>query len=180
MRTGNMFASLAAIGGVVFVASLLVACSGGEDRPGSGSISGSGSGTGVGIGSGVVEDKPDGATQVDVLLSEWAITPSETSVRAGEIYFLVENAGPDDAHEFVVIRTDEAPDALPVVEGRVPEGDVDLVDEIRPYTPGSSASITLDLEPGKYVFICNIAEVEGGELESHYELGMRVGFEVVE
>jgi uncharacterized cupredoxin-like copper-binding protein len=99
-------------------------------------------------------------------------------VPAGEIYFLVENAGPVDPHEFVVIRTDLAPGALPVEEGKVPEDDIDLVDEIEPFAPGSSASVTLDLEAGSYVFICNIAEIEEGELESHYGLGMRVAFTV--
>jgi hypothetical protein len=34
----------------------------------------------------------------------------------------------------------------------------------------------LDLEPGSYVLICNIAEGEEGELESHYEEGMRTAF----
>jgi uncharacterized cupredoxin-like copper-binding protein len=176
---------------------LLVACSDGEDRPsvdviddGSGSGSGSGSvsasGTGSGsasasgepVSAGEVKDKPAGAEQVDVTLKEFAIESSALTVNAGQIYFLVENAGPDDAHEFVVIRTDDEPDALPVEDGRVPEDNVDIVDEIEPFTPGSSASITLDLEAGHYVFICNIAEIEDGELESHYEEGMRIAFTV--
>ena len=186
-----------AFGGVVVASVLLVACSDddGEDRPGvdviqdgtgsgSGSVSASGTGSGSAsasgepAGTGVVEDKPADATQVDITLREWEVSTSQPSVPAGEIYFLVENAGPVDPHEFVVIRTDLAPDALPVEEGKVPEDDIDLVDEIEPFAPGSSASVTLDLEAGSYVFICNIAEVEEGELESHYQLGMRVAFAV--
>ena len=77
-----------------------------------------------------------------------------------------------------MIRTDLEPVALPVEEGHVPEEDVELVDEIEPFAPGTSASITLDLKAGSYVFICNIAEMENGELESHYEEGMRVAFTV--
>ncbi|MEX2245435.1 MAG: hypothetical protein WEC75_01995 [Dehalococcoidia bacterium] len=126
---------------------------------------------------GVVGDKPDGATQVDIILSEWGIAAPATAT-AGKIYFLVQNAGPEDAHEFVVIRTDLAPDALPVEDGRIPEDEVDLLDEIEPFTPGSSASLVLDLEPGSYVLICNIAEVEEGELESHYQMGMHTAFTV--
>lgn len=122
--------------------------------------------------------KPADAEQVGVTLAEWEIRLDRQSAPAGEIYFLVENAGPDDPHEFVVIRTDEAPDALPVEEGRVPDDEVDLVDEIEPFEPGSIASITLNLEPGSYVLICNIAEVEDGEIESHYEEGMRTAFTV--
>jgi uncharacterized cupredoxin-like copper-binding protein len=127
---------------------------------------------------GVVQPKPEGAAQVDVTLREWAIEVAAPAVAAGQVYFLVDNVGPDDAHEFVVVRTDEAPDALPVVDGRVPEDDVDIVDEIEPFLPATSASLTLDLEPGSYVFLCNIAEVKGFELQSHYQLGMRTAFTV--
>jgi uncharacterized cupredoxin-like copper-binding protein len=192
-RTGVIALTLL---GLTAGAAVLTACSDddGEDRPGvevigtagsgsgSGSASGSasGSGTGVGVEPGVVEAKPADATQVDVTLSEWAVEPSETSVAAGTIYFLVTNAGPEDPHEFVVIKTDEPFDALPVVEGQVPEDEVDLLDEIEPFAVDSRASLVLDLEPGKYVLICNIAEIEDGELESHYEEGMRVAFEVTD
>lgn len=127
---------------------------------------------------GVVEPPPEGAEQVGVTLQEWAVTPERESVEAGSVYFLVENAGPDDPHELVIIRTDEAHDELPVEEGRVPEDEVDMVDEIEPFSAGSSASIALDLEPGSYALICNIAEVEGFELESHYQLGMSAPFTV--
>ncbi len=117
--------------------------------------------------------KPDAATQLDVSLAEFTITTSTTTVPAGEVYLLVQNAGPDDAHEFVVIKTDLAADALPTVDGRVPEDEVDLLAEIEPFAVGATGSLTLDLEAGSYVLICNIAEEEEGELESHYELGMR-------
>lgn len=186
---------LIAAGGLAVALTLGVAC-GGEDRPavdvvddgsasgsGTGSVSASGatggaSATGGPIGEGAVEEKPADAAQVDVTLSEWSIRTSSPSVEAGQVYFLVENAGPDDPHEFVIIRSDAEADALPVVEGRVPEDEVEIAGEIEPFVPGSSASITVELEPGSYVLICNIAEVEDGELESHYELGMRTAFTV--
>ncbi len=127
---------------------------------------------------GVVEPKPEDATQVDVTLTEWSIELRQPTVAAGKFYFLVENAGPEDAHEFVVIRSEEAPADLPTEEGRVPEDKVILVNEIEPFLPDSSASLVLSLDAGNYVLICNIAEVEEGELESHYELGMRTSFVV--
>jgi uncharacterized cupredoxin-like copper-binding protein len=127
---------------------------------------------------GVVVPPPEGAQQVDVTLQEWSVNPASDSVEAGLVYFLVENAGPDDPHEFVIIKTDEDPAELPVEEGRVPEDEVEMIDEIEPFTPGSSASIAVDLEPGSYALICNIAEIEGFELESHYELGMSASFTV--
>lgn len=121
---------------------------------------------------------PDGATAIDVTLKEWEVIVGSASAPAGQIYFRVTNDGPDHPHEFVVIRSDLAPDALPVEEGRVPEDEVELLDEIEPFAVGSTGSLTLDLEPGNYVLICNIAETEDGELESHYELGMRTAFVV--
>jgi len=129
-------------------------------------------------GQGVVKPRADDATQVEVGLREWAVQPAVSSVAAGKIYFLVENTGPVDPHEFVIIRTDDDPALLPTQGGRVPEDEVDLIDEIEPFAANSSASIQLELEPGNYAFICNIAEVEEGELESHYELGMHAAFTV--
>ena len=185
MRFSAIF-RLAAFATIGLLAALLVACSG-EDRPnvdviddGSSSTDGtsSGSATGEPAGPGVVEDKAEGATEVDVTLREWEISTSTKTVAAGEIYFKVDNVGPEDAHEFVIVRTDLAPGDLPVEDGKVPEDQIDIVDEIEPFTPGSSASIAVDLEPGSYVFICNVADVQDGEVESHYQLGMRTAFTV--
>ena len=63
----------------------------------------------------------DGAaagTTVNVTLVEWGVAPDTSSVPAGEVIFQITNSGPDDVHEFVVIRTDLAPDALPTDAGR--------------------------------------------------------------
>ncbi len=179
----------------------------GEDRPGiqvieseTGSVSvsvsatgtGSVSGTGVvsvsgatGVATvtgvaeaGVVQPRPSAARQVAVTLKEWAILPEQAQVEAGPVYFLVNNAGPDDPHELVIIKTDTAPGELPVVEGMVPEDQVNMIGEIEPFLPGTEASGVFNLQPGDYLLICNIAEIEEGELESHYELGMRVSFTV--
>ena len=130
-------------------------------------------------GPGVVVARPEGATRVNVELREWAIVADVEEVEAGEIYFFVENVGPDDPHEFLVIRIGDADlRDIPVVDGRVPEDEIDFADEIEPFAVDSVASIVIDLPPGKYLLLCNIAEVEDGELESHYELGMRTRFNV--
>ncbi len=127
---------------------------------------------------GVVHPKPEGVTEVRVSLAEWTLEPSVTSVEAGDIYFLVDNLGPEHPHELVVIRTDLAPDALPTIhDGSVPEDDIELVGEIEEFAPASSASHVFHLEAGNYVLICNIVE-ETGNLESHYGEGMRVAFTV--
>lgn len=100
------------------------------------------------------------------------------SVAAGQVYFLVRNAGPENAHEFVIVKTDLAPDKLPVESNKVPENKVTIVDEIEPFTPTSSGSIAVNLTAGSYALICNISEVESGQVESHYQLGMQVAFRV--
>lgn len=120
-----------------------------------------------------------GATTIDVELREYSVVLSENSAPAGTITFNVTNAGPNDPHEFVVIRSDLAPDALPKDEdGAVIEDEVDVVDEVEELAVGDSAELTVDLEPGKYVLICNLVEEEDGEVEAHYTLGMRTGFTV--
>jgi uncharacterized cupredoxin-like copper-binding protein len=121
---------------------------------------------------GVVQTPPPGAATLEVTLKEWAITTDQPAVAAGEVYFLATNAG-GEAHEMVVIKTDLAPDALPETDGKVPEDEIDLIGEISPFSPGSSASTVLELEPGNYVLICNVVKQAGdGEIKSHYLEGM--------
>ena len=116
---------------------------------------------------------------MDITLQEYAIIPGAASVPAGSVTFNITNAGPDEVHEFVVIQTDLAPDALPTGkdgsvdeegEGVAPQGEVEDV------AVGDTPTLTLDLAAGSYVFICNIVDTDTGE--SHYQQGMRVGFTV--
>jgi uncharacterized cupredoxin-like copper-binding protein len=133
---------------------------------------GTGTGTGTGVGPGEVKPKPPEAAQVNVTLAEWSVTPDPTTISAGGVYFLANNMGPADPHELVIIRTDLPPDQLPVVDGKVPEDQVEFIGEIEAFAPGTQAADTFTLAPGSYALICNIAEMEGGQLESHYQLGM--------
>lgn len=123
----------------------------------------------------VAETRPAGGTVVEVLLNEFAVVPDKTTVPAGSITFNATNQGPDDEHEFVIIRSDLAPGALPTgADGSVPEDEVDFVDEIEGLAVGASGSVTVDLAAGKYVLICNIVQTEpDGTIESHYQQGMR-------
>jgi len=125
------------------------------------------------------DDDDDGPTAIDVALAEWSVTPSSASATAGDVTFSVTNNG-EEPHEFLVIRTDLAPDALPTDDdGKVPEEEIDLIDEIEPFAAGTTEEITLNLDAGSYVLICNIVElVPGEEPESHYVQGMRTSFTV--
>lgn len=114
---------------------------------------------------------------VAVALQEFAIGATPASVPAGSVTFEATNNGPEDEHELVVVRTDLAPEALPTnPDGSVnEEGEgVEALDEIEEFAVGETQSLTLDLEAGSYVLICNIYTAE--EQESHYQEGMRLGF----
>lgn len=120
-----------------------------------------------------------GGESVDVTLQEFAVIPSTASVSSGEVTFNATNEGPNDVHEFVVFKTDLAPDALPTdADGVVDEeGEgLELVDEIEDIEVGDEASLTVDLDAGNYVLICNIYDED--EQEAHYQEGMRTGFTV--
>lgn len=119
------------------------------------------------------------AAGVDVTLQEWAVVADPDSTAAGDVTFNLTNDGPDDPHEFVIIRSDEAPDALPTdADGAVIEEEVDVVDEVEEIEVGNTAELTVGLDAGSYVLLCNVTEEEDGEIESHYQLGMRTSFTV--
>jgi uncharacterized cupredoxin-like copper-binding protein len=100
---------------------------------------------------------------------DFGIALEETSTPAGSTTFDITNDGPS-THEFVVFKTDLAEDALPVDGSTVTEETLDLVDEAEDIAPGVGTSLTVDLEPGSYVVICNI--------EGHYGAGMHAALTV--
>ena len=119
------------------------------------------------------------ATVVAVSLQEWAVVPAQSSAPAGDVTFEVTNDGPDDIHEFVVLKTDLDPAELPVDENGVvsEEGDaIEVIDEIEDIPVGDSQDLTVSLDAGNYVLLCNIWSED--EQEAHYEMGMRVAFTV--
>jgi uncharacterized cupredoxin-like copper-binding protein len=93
------------------------------------------------------------------------LTPSATTVAAGQVSFTVSNAGPSP-HEFVIVKGDPTgttgDEAGRVSEeGHVggPEGP-----EIGNINSGHTKSLTVDLPPGTYTIMCN--------LPGHYVAGM--------
>jgi uncharacterized cupredoxin-like copper-binding protein len=114
-----------------------------------------------------------------VTLQEWSVLPEVASADAGEITFHVTNDGPEDVHEFVVIKTDLAPGDLPTDEtGSVDEeGEgMEVMGEVEDLAIDASEDLTLTLEAGNYVLLCNIYSED--EQEAHYEEGMRTAFTV--
>jgi uncharacterized cupredoxin-like copper-binding protein len=153
--------------GVIFAGVLLAAC--GDDETDSGATATPGGTTSA----------ADGGIEIDVTLQEFSIIPEADSAEAGEITFNVENVGPDDVHEFVIMKTELDPDALPTVDdGSVDEAGegIEVIDEIEDIPVGETQTLTVDLEAGSYVLVCNIYDET--ENEAHYAEGMRTAFTV--
>lgn len=120
-----------------------------------------------------------GGGTVNVTLQEWSVQRDKVELPAGSITFEVNNAGPDDIHEFVVIRTELDPGSLPTDStGAVDESGegMEVMGEIEDIAVGASDTLTLDLAAGKYALICNIYSAD--ENEAHYHEGMRTDFTV--
>jgi uncharacterized cupredoxin-like copper-binding protein len=117
-----------------------------------------------------------GPTKIDAALTTYKITLSQDSAKAGDIVFHVHNDATDLLHEFVIFKTDLAPDALPLNdEGAVDEegAGVTHIDEVE-VEPGQAADLAVNLAAGNYVLICNINDNN----EMHYGHGMYVEFTV--
>ena len=119
---------------------------------------------------------------VDVVLKEFAVVPSVTSIEHGKVTFNATNAGPNDKHEMVLLKTDLGILALPAsAEGKVDEEGAGLttIGEIAEFDVGKTGTATFDLAPGRYVLVCNIVQDEpDGTKESHYLKGMVIEFTV--
>jgi uncharacterized cupredoxin-like copper-binding protein len=130
---------------------------------------------------GATESPADTTQTVDVTLQEWAVVPTQSSVKAGSVTFEVTNAGPEDKHEFVIFRTDLGARGMPLGPDNAvdEEGEgVELIGEIEEFEVGTTESATFELAPGKYVFLCNLVEEDAGTTEVHYQLGMSIDFTV--
>lgn len=117
-----------------------------------------------------------GPQQIDVGLTTYKIDMSKTEANAGDIVFHVHNDATDLVHEFVIFRTDLAPDAMPLnSEGAVDEEGpgVTHVDEVE-VEAGQAADLAVNLTPGNYVMVCNINDND----EMHYAHGMYQAFTV--
>lgn len=117
-----------------------------------------------------------GPSKIDVGLTTYQITMSKTSAKSGDIIFHVHNDATDLTHEFVIFKTDLPEDQLPLTaEGAVDEEGAGIthVDEVE-VEPGQASDLTVNLEPGNYVMICNINDNN----EQHYMHGMHRAFTV--
>jgi uncharacterized cupredoxin-like copper-binding protein len=112
-----------------------------------------------------------GGTTVNVRLVEFSVVPSPDSAPAGPVTFDAQNNG-TIPHDFLVIKTDLAQDALPVDQSSftVDTSHLDVLNQPSPINTEDSQQVTLNLASGHYVLICNVA--------THYQAGMHVSFTV--
>lgn len=107
---------------------------------------------------------------ITVKISEFKIELSSSIGKAGDVVFDVQNSGAL-LHEFAILKTDLAVEKLPLApDGTVDEDKLELMDEIEDIDPTKSGKLTVKLDPGKYVIICNVA--------GHYASKMFVAFTV--
>jgi mono/diheme cytochrome c family protein len=112
-----------------------------------------------------------GAQQVDVeLTDEFEVTADPDSIATGAAQFNVSNDGAG-IHNFRVVLTDLAPDALPLEGNQVDEDALTLGARSSNIPGRESATVTAQqLAPGAYVLFCNVP--------NHYESGMFTEFTV--
>jgi len=110
-------------------------------------------------------------TRIDVTMTDYEMQLSAPSAKAGQITFHIQNDAEPTVHEFVVVSTDMMAADLPVGEDLlVDESLFTPVDEVEDLESGKSANLTVTLEPGHYILLCNIP--------GHFTLGMHADFTV--
>jgi len=97
---------------------------------------------------------------IGVTLTDFEVDADTSTVEAGEITFAIDNDA-SQVHEFVVVRSDLAPSALPLDEdGLVDErGEgLEFVDEVEDLQASESATLTVSLTRGTYFLLCNLPD----------------------
>jgi uncharacterized cupredoxin-like copper-binding protein len=138
MSSTRRFAALVAIGAAVAVP--VAGCGGGDNNETNADTS---EATGTASG-GAVATGPGG--QVQLSATDYKFTPSDPTVKSGQVTFDVRNDG-QTAHSLEVEDVNGEDEEI---EGDIP--------------PGQSGTLKVDLPPGKYEFYCPV--------DGHKQLGM--------
>jgi uncharacterized cupredoxin-like copper-binding protein len=100
---------------------------------------------------------------VYVKLGEFWVMPTVSSVHAGKVTFIAQNAGMA-VHELMIER---APIKLSAPGQPVEDAAMSMIDDMK---TGQSGRMTLRLTPGKYELFCNVP--------GHYSSGQHIAFTV--
>ncbi|MCB1496028.1 MAG: hypothetical protein KDJ86_09605 [Bauldia sp.] len=113
-----------------------------------------------------------GTPGVDLSKATMGIKLSTDTAPHGIVAFKVTNDSKDTIHEMIVLQLANPGQPLPYDEGtqRVDEEMAGDKGEVSELDPGQSGSLTLNLQAGEYLLICNVA--------GHYGAGMWTEFTV--
>lgn len=110
--------------------------------------------------------------RVEVALKDFGLVASPGSIQAGPVAFAIQNSGAAP-HEFVIVQSGLAPDQLPQIEQKfVDLKQLQVIATTGPIDGGKREDVAVNLRPGRYVLLCNVA--------SHYISGMYAAFSVSE
>ena len=112
------------------------------------------------------------ATPIGVELGNDHVILSTTEIGAGGVVFEIENRSSDLVHEVEVFGGAVDGALLPVSNSVADTTGLTLIDEVEDLTPGARATLSMNLEPGTYLVLCN--------LPGHYGNGMWAYLAVVE
>ena len=120
------------------------------------------------------DDGPRGSLAVS--LDEFSVEPEAEETTNGRLTLNVSNAGVVP-HRLVVVKSDFPPSQLPVRDSAVELDKLNVVGQLDSLAAGGTASLDVNLSPGKYVLLCTLVErPAAGSVVSHYEQGMYAGF----
>lgn len=149
---------------LVTILATAAAC-GNDDANGRGGMMGSNNGGMMGGGA------PAGSIRVELV--NWAVEPTPTSAKAGEVtFYAVHNMG----HGHMGNEGGATHD-LQVMRKKSGES-LELVGQVQGLKMGDAKALTLNLAAGDYELSCNVVEEIGGKAIPHYAKGMRTEFKV--
>jgi uncharacterized cupredoxin-like copper-binding protein len=113
------------------------------------------------------------ADAIQVAITNDAFTMPSATIDAGDVTFSAMNES-SNVHEIEVFTVPDGVDATSLeITNNVADTDgagMEVLDEVEDIAPGTTADLTVNLEPGTYALICN--------LPGHYAQGMVREFEV--
>lgn len=110
----------------------------------------------------------------DMSMAKMGVSANPNKVRRGAVTFKVTNLASQMIHEVIVARVPEGIEKLPYGETsqRADQDGLQTYGSVNEIDPHKSASLTLELKPGKYMLYCN--------LPGHYMAGMWTLIDVTE
>jgi uncharacterized cupredoxin-like copper-binding protein len=104
--------------------------------------------------------------KADMSEAKMGIRTNPAKAKRGMVKFDVTNLASNIVHEVIVARIEDENKVLPFDESRnkVDEESMQVLGSVKEIEPSKSASLSLNLSPGKYLLYCNIS--------GHYMAGM--------